>query len=120
MTYRRSKSPRYMLFTTDSIIRVRWRFDDCPPNLRQGQRIAVYGKLATFELGNRATIEHALTIRVKKPVFKRLLSGLFDKIGLPVSAYDDWKGPLSSTRIRKERAARQSDLPEWMEGMDKE
>lgn len=93
---------------------------DTPPNLQQGQRIVVYGKLVTYELGNRATIKHALTIRVKKPVFRRMLGVLFEKIGLPVSAYDDWEGPLPSTRIRKERAPRKSNLPEWMTGLDEQ
>ena len=95
---------------------MRWRFDDPPPGLTQGTRITLYGRIATANQGGHFTIEHALTVRVKQSVVRRMLTHLFDKIGMAPVHYDDFKDKLlPSGKLSREKGR---DLPEWMTDED--
>lgn len=106
---------RYLLFTSGALVRIKWRLNDPPPGLRQGMRITVYGRLTTFELGGHLTLSQALTIKVKKGAYRRMLNSFLDKIGLTVERYNDWEGPLPSARPPR-KTNRPQKLPAWMEG----
>lgn len=105
---------RYLLFTTDAVMRVRWRCADPPPGLQSGQRICVYGKISTQKLGSGLTISQALTVKVKKSIVKRMLTTLFDKIGLPVAEYDDFAAQHETLPSARQPRRSRENLPEWM------
>jgi len=104
--YFSERDQSWWLLAREAIIQVEWFGDVTPPNVKHGMQVFLMGRLLTYNLGRKVTLQDAVAIKKEGAKLRVEMAELMRRYVLSPAAYVTRERMDHERAVRKEAKAR--------------